>query len=342
MSEPRGAAPARGRADLVVGTGGIGTGVLYRLEGRATLGREESRSAERLPGRDFCKLHIILHYLARLLPALGHRVRVLPVGAVGADPEGRELLGLMRAEGMDLGLVRTVRDARTLFSVCFQYPGGEGGNLTERRAASRRVSARDVARAAPALRRCRGRSLVLAAPEVPLAARLALLALGRRCGAFNAASFVAEELPGLRPEHLRRIDLLALNSGEAAALAGVPARRRPAAIARAAARRLARVAPGTRLAVTCGRQGAQVFELPHRERLPALPVRAVSTAGAGDAFLSGMLAGWAAGLPFLGAGGVSCAALGRLLAALSVTSPDTIHFGVTAGTLRAFARRTGQ
>jgi hypothetical protein len=64
----------------IVGTGGIGTGLFYRLEGNHAIGREESRRAHRLQRRDACKQHIVLHYLATLLRDLGCPVTVTPVG----------------------------------------------------------------------------------------------------------------------------------------------------------------------------------------------------------------------------------------------------------------------
>ncbi|HET8636983.1 MAG TPA: hypothetical protein VFL96_09045, partial [Acidobacteriaceae bacterium] len=63
------AAPADAGWKCVVGIGGIGTGVVFRLEGAHSLGREESREATLLPGRDFCKLHIVEHYIAALMGA---------------------------------------------------------------------------------------------------------------------------------------------------------------------------------------------------------------------------------------------------------------------------------
>jgi ribokinase len=53
--------------DIVVGTGGIGTGIFMALRGEHSLGREESRPAELLDRRDYCKLHIFSHYVQRLL-----------------------------------------------------------------------------------------------------------------------------------------------------------------------------------------------------------------------------------------------------------------------------------
>ena len=53
----------------IVGVGGIGSGIFFALEGNHTLGRNESRTATLLPVRDYCKLHIVLHYVAKLLGA---------------------------------------------------------------------------------------------------------------------------------------------------------------------------------------------------------------------------------------------------------------------------------
>src|SRR4029450_5120153 len=48
----------------VVGVGGIGFGICFELEGNHDLGRSESRPAKLTDARDYCKLHIIMHYLA--------------------------------------------------------------------------------------------------------------------------------------------------------------------------------------------------------------------------------------------------------------------------------------
>ena len=49
-----------------IGIGGIGAGMIYALKGDHELGRNESRLGELLDSRDYCKLHIVLHYIARL------------------------------------------------------------------------------------------------------------------------------------------------------------------------------------------------------------------------------------------------------------------------------------
>ena len=47
----------------MIGAGGIGSGMFFKLNGDHTLGREESRSGYFLDQKDYCKLHIISHYV---------------------------------------------------------------------------------------------------------------------------------------------------------------------------------------------------------------------------------------------------------------------------------------
>ena len=51
----------------LIGIGGIGSGTFFALNGNHTLGREESRGGRFLDRRDYCKLHIISHYVRPLL-----------------------------------------------------------------------------------------------------------------------------------------------------------------------------------------------------------------------------------------------------------------------------------
>jgi sugar/nucleoside kinase (ribokinase family) len=73
----------------------------------------------------------------------------------------------------------------------------------------------------------------------------------------------------------------------------------------------------------------------------------MSTAGAGDSFLAGVIAGLCCGLPihkgwndetFSATPLHSAVELGTMLASLSVTSPDTIHLSADASLLLRFAR----
>jgi sugar/nucleoside kinase (ribokinase family) len=316
--------------------------MFYRLEGNHAIGREESRRAHRLDRRDACKQHIILHYLAVLLRELSLPVKVAPIGAVGDDEDGRALLAEMAAAGMRVDQVRRLSGAATLSAVCFLFPDGSGGNFTESDSACERVTPSVIDRAWRALRPPKGRTMVLAAPEVPLAARHRLLERGRSAGAFNVASLVtAEVAPALRQGFLDLADLLALNRDEAAALACVPASSGSGTIAETCARRLARRHPGLRLTVTVGPDGAFGVCGGHVRHFPVLPAKVVNTAGAGDAFLSGVMLGEVLGLPFL-EGDATGLHLGCALGSLKVTGRHTIHDGIHLASLRRFLGRGGQ
>jgi ribokinase len=324
--------PAGLRYEALIGTGGIGTGTFFRLDGDHTLGREESRSGRFLDRRDYCKLHIACHYVRALL---GPRMTVLPIGRLGEDEAGRQLAREMKEAGLDLSYVRALPGRPTLSSFCFLYPDGTGGNLTTADSACAAVDAAAIEEAAPEFAARRGRGIALAEPEVPLEARLRLLELGSEQGFLRAASFTLGEMPEVRERSLlARVDLLGVNLEEALAAAGL---RRPlpagpsgrAELAAEAAAALAREHAALRLSITAGAAGSWSWDGAALRHCPALPVRVVSTSGAGDALFAGILAGLAAGLDL-----PSAQALGTLLAAASVTSPHTIHKGITRAMLR--------
>jgi sugar/nucleoside kinase (ribokinase family) len=335
------------RYDLVVATGGLGSGMFLALEGDHTLGREESRAAALLDQRDYCKLHIVTHYLRRLL---GDEVRVVPIGKVGDDPAGRDVAAQMRTAGLDLSYV-TVSARPTLFSVCFLYPGGDGGNITTVGSASQDVSPEDIRQAAGVLADHRGRGIAIALPEVPLAARVALLELASEQGLLRVATFVSGEAgEALSGGLVAATDLLALNLDEAAAVAGVspdgariagvspdraaiagvsPDRAGIADVVEAAGGRLRTVNPGLRLVVTAGRAGSWVWDGRILGHAGALEMTVASTAGAGDAHLAGLVAATARGLPLVEANRYAAVVSG-----LSVASPHTIDPDLTAERVR--------
>ena len=327
----------------LVGVGGIGSGMFLTLEGDHTLGRNESRPAHLLDVRDYCKLHIVAHHVAVLLGAepSGAPFHVVPIGNVGADETGRLLVDEMIAAGMDTAHVKEVGGSPTLFSVCFQYPDGSGGNITTADSAAATLTESDVDRAAPLLD---ARTIVLAAPEVGLGPRGRLLEIATERGAFRLASLTSVEVEDARASGLLGlVDLLALNEDEAAILAGReldPDEPQPCLDALAEA-----LGAEMRIVVTVGARGAFALEggrWEHR-RAPGVEVR--STAGAGDALLGGVLAGLAAGVPLVGDGDESSLGsaldLGVALAALSVTSPHTIHPAADLDAVLTFAEDSG-
>ena len=335
----------------MVGIGGIGSGIFFALDGNHTLGRDESRLGRLLDIRDYCKLHIISHYVAKLLGATADGdFRVVPAGKVGDDAPGRQMIREMAAAGMDTSRVEIIAGAPTLFSACFQYPDGIGGNITTSNSAAAQLSNADVDRledlfAEPAV--------ALAAPEVPLETRAHFVDIAGRHGAFRAASFAAAEVaPALEMGMFANLDLVSLNEGEAAILAGRefdPAGPQP--FLRACESSLAARYPNLRVAITAGSLGAFAFCNGAWDFCPAPKVKVASTAGAGDALLAGLIAGVVAGLPFLrsnpslqregGAPLASALDLAVLLASYTVTSPHTIHPQANLENLLAFAAGLG-
>jgi sugar/nucleoside kinase (ribokinase family) len=336
----------------VVGTGGIGSGMVFQLEGNQTLGRNESRAAALLPNKDYCKQHIILHYIAVLLGAgKPDGMPVVPIGKVGADGPGEALLGEMASAGMRMEHVHKLADASTLFSVCFQYPDSAGGNITTSNNASALVAPSDIDEffAQPTVALHGG--LTLAAPEVPLPTRLRILEQGRRYGAFNAASLLTSEAESFeRAGGYAMTDLVSVNIDEAAAIAGTGSEngRTAMEIATRCAESLIARQASIRIVVTDGPNGSYAYSEGGLTFTPPLPAKNASTAGAGDAFFAGTLVGLCCGLPFrkprsdtrFGETPLrSAVELGTLLASLSVTSPDTIHREADAEALLAYARR---
>jgi ribokinase len=340
--------------DTLVGVGGIGAGVVFALDGSHDLGRNESRPGRLLDARDYCKLHIIAQYPAVLLGArpegAGPGFRVVPVGRVGEDEVGRRLQREMDAAGMDTRFVKAAPGHPTLFSVCFLYPDGSGGNVTTTASAAACLTVSNVEDAASLVG---PHTIALAAPEAPMPARLHLLTLAGARGALRVAAFTSAEMADVRASGaLRQVDLLALNEDEAAALMGEPfPAEDPRGYLERCAAAVAAESPGARVVVTAGRRGAWALENERWTHAAAFPVEVASTAGAGDAMLGGILTGLVAGLPLTRSGPhspspadrtvESALELGALAAAFKVTSPHTIPPDLDLDMLLTFGRRYG-
>jgi ribokinase len=323
--------PGQQRYSAMIGVGGVGSGIFFALDGNHTLGREESRSGRFLDRRDYCKLHIVSHYVKRLL---GPDFVVMPIGRVGDDQVGTTLLAEMQQVGLDLTYMERAEGERTLFAVCFVYPDGGGGNLTGNRSASATVDSSLVARAETEMARFAGRGIALAMPEVPLEARRKLLELGTAHNFLRIASFTSTEMRQIvEDDGLRLVDLLAINLDEAAAAIGIsPEDKEPEAVVEAGVDALLEANGRLQISITAGQKGSWSWDGVSLVHVPAFPVDAVSTAGAGDAHLSGIIAGLAAGKPL-----AEAQQLAALTATLSVTSPHTINPEIDRNTLEEFA-----
>jgi sugar/nucleoside kinase (ribokinase family) len=263
---------------------------------------------------------------------------VVPIGRVGDDEAGARLLAEMAEAELDLRYVSALPGTSTLYSFCFLYPDGSGGNLTTENSASGAVSAAVVASAEEQLSRAGAKGIALTVPEVPLKARVKLLEMATRHGSYRVAAFAGGEMETVRRDGvLDHVDLLALNGDEARRLAGVDEEvEDPGAVAETAVHRLSRSHPEMLVSVTAGAAGSWFWDGRSLGFLPAIEVPVSTTGGAGDAHLAGII-----GALSLGLRPASAHQLGVLLAAAAVTSPHTIHKAVNRRALAGLAARSG-
>jgi ribokinase len=233
-------------------------------------------------------------------------VRAAMIGAVGDDDFGRALLDNLDRASVDRRFVRMAVGAGSGMSVAIFEDGGDygavivsGSNLT--------LGEGDIAAASDVITQT---SVLLLQNEVPeagnIAAARAVKAQGGRV-VLNAAP--ARKLSG---ELNALIDIVIVNAIEAEVLAGVPVVDTLDGAAEAA-RRLVDVYPAA--IVTAGGEGVA-----YRDQgglafaLAAIPVKVVSTHGAGDEFVGAFAAGLARGQPIEAAISAANAAAGLLVA----------------------------
>ena len=322
----------KGQYHAMLGVGGIGSGVFFALDGDHTLGREESRSGRFLDRRDYCKLHIISHYVETLL---GEEFTTIPIGKLGSDAAGLQLMKEMKSVHLDMRYIQACQGEQTLYSLCLIYPDGTGGNLTVDDSACNKVDPAFVSSAESEFARYRGRGIALAAPEVPLETREKLLQLGTQYNFFRVASFTSAEMrPAIEMGMLSYVDLLSINLDEAAAAAGIKAEAgAPLSVMVGAVHKLHRINPEMTVSITAGRTGSWTWDGKALHHLPSYPVHLIGTAGAGDAFLAGMIIGRVANLNLC-----HTQELASLIAAFSITSPHTINSDLDRCSLLAFVK----
>ena len=335
----------------LVGVGGLGTGIFFSLEGEHTLGRNESRPGKLLDVRDYCKLHIVSHYVAKLLGT--QSFRVFPVGKIGNDAAGQFVLRGLADVGIDTGFVQTVTGRPTLFSVCFQYPDGSGGNITTNNSAADELCAKDLEEVDSLFASNGSRTIALSLPEVSLELRRHFIQLATRKGAFRAASFVSTEIAAAKELRLfEQLDLLSLNEGEAGELIGDTfVSENPESFLKQCVRFVEAGYPHLQIVVSAGKAGACAVSCKRSNYCPAPQVEVASTAGAGDCLLGGILAAMARGVPLLNSRSPrktlaerpleTALEFGVLLASYKVTSPHTIHPDTSFPALVRFANERG-
>jgi ribokinase len=244
---------------------------------------------------------------ARLGADSGIRVRM--VGCVGDDDFGRTLRATLASEGIDDQAVRTVPGAPSGIAMITVDESGEN-MITVAPGANHEVGAPEIAALSEPATAGRTGVLVISA-EVPVPVILAALgAPGARSA--GAPGSVAGDPGGPRPLTVlnlapappgesaagilkARPDWLVVNESEAAAVLGRPV----GGLAEAARAAADLVAAGARNAVvTAGAAGAayQCEDQESSRTVPAFPVRAVDTVGAGDTFVGALAVALAGGI----------------------------------------------
>ena len=203
---------------------------------------------------------------------LGRRVAM--VGCVGDDAARRELLGSLADAGVDTAHVRVVDGVPS--GTAFITVGEDGENqIVVSPGANARLAAADVDAAGAALEAA---AVTLLQLEIPLEVVAAAAATAAGRVVLNPAP--VRELPG---GLLAGVDVLVPNRVELAQLAGAAV---PETVEDAAD--LARRLPARAVVVTLGADGALVVEGGQASHVPAVPVTAVDTTAAGDAFCGGL------------------------------------------------------
>lgn len=202
------------------------------------------------------------------------------VGRVGEDDFGRQLIQGLQAAGVDTSGVAV--DAGAPTGVAAIAVDGAGRNsIVVVPGANGRVGDDDIDRLGAHLR---PGDLVLLQFEVPLPAVLAAAKAAKARG----ARVMADPAPArtdLPPEFFKTVEMLTPNQVEASQLTGLSVTDIPTA--REAARQL--VQRGVAIAIVkLGELGAVVATGDRTFHQPALPVKAVDTVAAGDAFNGGL------------------------------------------------------
>ena len=224
------------------------------------------------------------------------------VGALGDDDFGADARAALVAEGIDVGGLAIAPGAT---GVALILVDARGENLISVASGANAAVTPDLVRTGLARLRPTSGDVVLVGHEIPTAAALTALGLGRAAD----ATTILNPAPagGIDRSTFGLADVLTPNRGELATIAAEDARR----VGRAAGadgqpETLARTlleansegpGVGQAVVVTLGAAGALVLRLAHETMdVPAVAVRAIDTVGAGDAFNGALAAGLAAGL----------------------------------------------
>ena len=248
---------------------------------------------------------------ALVLARLGADVQ--SAGAIGTDPAGDMLLGLLERDGVDTGLLLRRDDVQTSASVLPIRPNGDrpafhvvGANATygPDDAPWDEIAAAD--------------NLHLGGPEfMGGEAAAKILRHAREHGTTTSADVLAPGDPGLLEwlgDALPELDYLLPNDEQVLGFTG-------ADDLEAGCRALVERGVGC-VAATCGADGVLIVDADGAERVPAFDVDVVDTTGCGDAFSAGFLRGLALGSDRRDAAVLGCATAALVAQGLGTDAGD--------------------
>lgn len=202
---------------------------------------------------------------------------VAMIGKVGEDAHGKQLLDGLRADGVDVSRVAVDEQAPTGTALITVADSGEN-SIVIVAGANAALSSADIDSAASTITRAEVLTTVL---EIPIDTVLAAVRAAAKAG-----TRVVLNLSPVRPlpdDVLRAADPLVVNEHEARRLLSDAGVELSAGWSAEHSERLRALGPRS-VVVTLGADGANVAEAAGTAHLPALPVRAADTTGAGDAF----------------------------------------------------------
>ena len=216
---------------------------------------------------------------------LGARVNF--IARIGKDAFGEMALRLYRDEGIDVAHVKQTVGALT--GVGFIMVEAASGNncIVIDPGANELLTADDISGCSAAFE---STSVVLTQLEIPVAAAEAALRLGRAGGAITILN--PAPVRPLPPSVLQLIDVLTPNQSEAKVLTS----RSPDAVIEPEELARELIRGGVKQVVmTLGEKGALIVTPSFSTHIPAIPMAAVDTTGAGDAFNAGLATALASG-----------------------------------------------
>ncbi len=209
--------------------------------------------------------------------------QVTMIGRVGDDIYSKLLQANLEREAIECTHVLTTENCNSGVAVVSVAASAENSILVVA-GANARLSKEDIMQAATAIRSA---DCLLLQLEIPVATAVAAIQIARQAGIrviLNPAP-----IPGVWTDELLQVDLVCPNQTEAEQLVGFSFDNVEAI--EKAARRI-RDRGADQVIITLGERGAAALIDDHFQLLPALPVQAVDTTAAGDAFVGALAVRW--------------------------------------------------